>query len=291
MLTSGSTAMNEPATHDTGPVALQWCPRCERGVARERCRVIRLGDESAWACPDCDGLTRAVATAEHRPLAEVFRTAWRYPLAGDGLIALGALGVGTWIAGHLRVTGSAIAFTLVATYAFSIVRKSAAGDDDLPAAADFTDWFDFFKPAVRAFAAGLLALLPMIALVSLGVEADGAGVILYALAALFAVAWLPASVISASYADNLADAMNPLPIVAMMRRIPKDYALTVAVLWGWSIIGLVLAVVAQVVARLIAMPIVPSVAAEIVGLYAPLVMARTLGLLLRERRLELGLED
>lgn len=256
--------MNEPATHDTGPVALQWCPRCERGVARERCRVIRLGDESAWACPDCDGLTRAVATAEHRPLAEVFRTAWRYPLAGDGLIALGALGVGTWIAGHLRVTGSAIAFTLVATYAFSIVRKSAAG---------------------------LLALLPMIALVSLGVEADGAGVILYALAALFAVAWLPASVISASYADNLADAMNPLPIVAMMRRIPKDYALTVAVLWGWSIIGLVLAVVAQVVARLIAMPIVPSVAAEIVGLYAPLVMARTLGLLLRERRLELGLED
>jgi hypothetical protein len=283
--------MNEPATHDTGPVALQWCPRCERGVARERCRVIRLGDESAWACPECDGLTRAVTTAEHRPLGEVFRTAWRYPLAGDGVIALGALGVGTWIGGHIRITGSAIAFTLVATYAFSIVRKSAAGDDDLPAPADFIDWFDFFKPAVRALAAGLLAFIPVIAFAALGVDADGPGMILYALGALFAVAWLPASVISASYADNLADAVNPLPIVAMMQRIPKDYALTVVVLWGWSIVGLVLAVVAQVVARLIAVPILPSIAAEVVGLYAPLVMARTLGLLLRERKIELGLED
>ncbi|MFO0625624.1 MAG: hypothetical protein U0325_08395 [Polyangiales bacterium] len=209
----------------------------------------------------------------------------------DGWIAVVALSIGGWLLSFLPLIGGVAAAGAKLAYLFSVVRATARGGDDLPHATDFVDWSDLIRPTVRSMLAAAVALAPL--LVALAGAADSRALVpLVPLAALWAVAYLPGAMIVASLNDGCLGGANPLPVVELMRRIPRDYAITVGVLVGVG--GASMLVTLLVAAVRIPVPIlstVVSLALGAVALLGPLWMARILGLLLRERADELSLDE
>jgi hypothetical protein len=98
--------------------------------------------------------------------------------------------------------------------------------------------------------------------------------------------------IAASLHEGYLGGANPFPVIELMRRIPRDYALTTAVLLALALASLLCTMFFAMVR--IPVPVVSTVVNLLLGAVAlagPLAMARILGLLLRERADELSLDE
>lgn len=273
---------------DTG---MQFCPRCAAERAREACRPSKLGTEEVLLCGVCGMVTRAVAQTSREPLLAVYATALRYPFQQGAAIALGALAIGAWVLSFVPFVGGLFAGGVVVGYLFSIVRVTAVGKDELPAAADFEGITDLARPMVRVLVALAVALGPVV--LGFGYLHDSAALPLaLALGGAWAVGYVPGALAIASLQDGCLGAANPIPVVELARRIPRAYATTVAVLAGAAVPAVFLRV--AIVAAIPPIPLVSTalrVAGSAVSLVIPVMMARVLGLMLRECRDELGLGD
>ena len=119
-------------------------------------------------------------------------------------------------------------------YFFSVIRATARGSDDLPHAADFVDWSDVIRPTVRSLLACVVAFAPLVAALA-GAADSRAMAPLVVLAGLWALAYLPGAMIAASLQDGCFGGANPLPVIELMRRIPRDYALTtLSIIGSWQ---------------------------------------------------------
>lgn len=270
--------------------AMQFCPRCACERPRGACRPTRLGEETVLLCPVCGLVTREVARATSQPLLAVYAGALRYPFQPDAAIALGALAIASWVLSFVPFIGGLMAGGVVVGYLFSIVRVTAMGKDDLPQATDFEGISDIARPMVRVLIAAAVAFGPLI--LGFGYTHGTAALpLVVLLGGAWAVAYLPGAMAVASFQDGCLGAANPIPVVEMVRRVPGPYALTVGVLAG----ALVAAVGVRValVAAIPSIPLVSTVVRIAVGaasLVIPVMMARVLGLMLRECREELGLD-
>lgn len=272
---------------DTGR---QHCPRCAQDVARASCRGAKVGAETLLLCGVCGGVTRAVMEQVQTPLLALYAGSWRYVATFDGWIALLALSIGGWILSFLPFVGDLASAGAKLSYLFSVIRATARGADELPHATDFVDWSDFLRSTARSLLAAGIALGPL-ALAGVATVADATAAPLTLLAAAWAVAYLPGAMIVASLNEGCLGGINPLPVIELVRRIPRDYALTAGVL-------LALAVPTALVSTLIALvripvPVVSTVVHLLLGAVAlagPLCMARILGLLLRARSHELSID-
>lgn len=275
-------------TRDTG---LQHCPRCARDLPRASCRATRAGVETLLLCAACGGVTRAVVVTEREPLLKVYLASWRYVATLDGWIAVLALSIGGWLLSFLPLVGDLAAAGAKLAYLFSVIRATARGGDDLPHATDFVDWSDLIRPTIRSMMAAAVALAPLLATLA-GAADVRALAPLVPIAALWAVAYLPGAMIVASLHDGCLGGANPFPVIELMRRIPRDYALTVGVLVAVSAASMLVAALLAMVR--VPVPIVGTVvtlALGAVALAGPLWMARILGLLLRERADEVALDE
>lgn len=275
-------------TRDTG---LQRCPRCDQDVARAACRAAKVGVETLLLCGVCGGVTRAVTVTEREPLMTVYLRSWRYVATFDGWIALVALSIGGWILSFIPLVGGLASAGVKLAYFFSVIRATARGSDDLPHAADFVDWSDVIRPTVRSLLACVVAFAPLVAALA-GAADSRAMAPLVVLAGLWALAYLPGAMIAASLQDGCFGGANPLPVIELMRRIPRDYALTAGVLLAIAAASVMVTTIVAMVR--IPVPIVSTVvnlALGAVALAGPLGMSRILGLLLRERADELSLDE
>jgi hypothetical protein len=275
-------------TRDTG---LQRCPRCDQDVARAACRAAKVGVETLLLCGACGGVTRAVTVTEREPLMTVYLRSWRYVATFDGWIALVALSIGGWILSFIPLVGGLASAGVKLAYFFSVIRATARGSDDLPHAADFVDWSDVIRPTVRSLLACVVAFAPLVAALA-GAAGSRAMAPLVVLAGLWALAYLPGAMIAASLQDGCFGGANPLPVIELMRRIPRDYALTAGVLLAIAAASVMVTTIVAMVR--IPVPIVSTVVNLVLGAVAlagPLGMSRILGLLLRERADELSLDE
>lgn len=274
-------------TVDSG---MQFCPKCAAEHPRAACRPTQLGAETVLLCPGCGLVTRAVTTRVREPLLAVFLTATRYPFQQDAWIALLALSIGVWVVGHVPLAGAALAGGLQLTYLFSVIRNTAMGRDTLPAAVDFTEWSDLLRPMTRFFLAGVVAFFPLIASLAL-LRGSSSLVAAMVASALWTVAYLPGAMAVASFQEGCLGGANPIPVIEMARRVPTDYALTVGVLTALGAVAQLVRVLAALVVP--GVPLLSTVVTVIggaVALIIPVMMARVLGLLLRERSEELGID-
>ncbi len=250
-----------------------------------------MGAETLLLCGACGGVTRAVTVTEREPLLGVYLRSWRYVATFDGWIALVALSIGGWILSFIPLVGGMASAGVKLAYLFSVIRATARGGDDLPHAADFVDWSDVIRPTVRSLMACVVAFAPLV--VALAGAADSRAMApLVVAAALWALAYLPGAMIAASLHDGCFGGANPFPVIELMRRIPRDYALTTAVLLAVAVASL--ACTAAFAMVRIPVPVVSTVVNLLLGAVAlagPLTMARILGLLLRERADELSLDE
>jgi hypothetical protein len=275
-------------TVDTG---LQHCPRCALDVARTTCRATKAGAETLLLCGACGGVTRAVTVTAREPLMTVYLRSWRYVATFDGWIALVALSLGGWILSFIPLVGGMASAGVKLAYFFSVIRATSRGSDDLPHAADFIDWSDVIRPTVRSLLACGVAFAPLMAALAGAADARAMAP-LVALAALWGVAYLPGAMIAASLHEGYLGGANPFPVIELMRRIPRDYALTTAVLLALALASLLCTMFFAMVR--IPVPVVSTVVNLLLGAVAlagPLAMARILGLLLRERADELSLDE
>lgn len=274
----------------------RWCPRCERGMPASKCRSVALGERSAHVtllCGACGGVTRAVDVIERVSLGELYRGALRYPFAdghGSGVVALGAA---CWFVTKLPLAGTLVAMAIVTTYLLSVVQRTALGHDDLPAPTDFVHWTDYLGPAARCVAAVSVGALPLAVLALAGPRMPHAlWWTLLVPAALFFWAWAPGALAWASMTEGFFDAMRPAPVLALITRVPRDYALTVGVLWALAAAyGVALSLAMLAAHSVAAVPVLPGVFVGVVGVAIPMIMARIVGLLLRARRMDIGMDE
>lgn len=274
--------------HDTG---MQYCPRCSHELPRERCTPTKVGHETLLLCGACGGVTRAVTVTQREPLLTVYARAWRYVLTSEGAVALVALSIGSWLLGFVPLVGGLLAAGVKLSYLFSVIRATARGSDDLPHSVEFIDWSDVIRPTVRAMLAAAVALAPL--MLSLGYAHDSPALIpLVAVSAAWAAAYLPGAMVVASLTDGCLGGANPFPVLELVRRIPRDYAITAGVIAALCVPMTLINAAAAAIA--IPVPFVSAavrVAMGAVALAMPLGMARILGLLLRERADEVALDE
>jgi len=274
---------------------LLWCGQCAVEHPASACRDVVLAGEGVKLCPGCGLVVRPLVHVQREPLGTVFLGAFRYPLNQDGAVALVALAVGCWALRLVPVLGGVLAMGVSLGYLFVVVRHTGRGRDTLPAPTEFEGLSDILAPAVRFVLAGLMALVPLLYVLSrANLSAPGASVSVPGLviAGLWAVAWMPAAMAVAAHQEGCLGSLNPVPVVQVIARIPGDYARTVLVLAPLVVLSVGVDVVAAMLLRGVRVPVVTSVVAiafTAVGLYLPMVMSRILGLLLRERAAELGL--
>ncbi len=273
----------------------QWCPRCKAEHPTETCKTIKLGRDPALLCPACGMITREVRDEVRSPLGDAMSETWTFPAKGDGWIALLALGLGVWLVSHVPLVGLWMAFGFVAAYLFSVIVNSAKGAPTMPAAVDWLGWSDLAAPTVRAFASIAFALWPLwIALYVHERSPSPLTLAFCALAVLFAIAWAPAAMVVAAHQQGCLASFNPIPVVLVIRQIPGDYFRTVGRLLIQSMVASAVTRVADAIAHGVASlgpvgwPV--TIAFTAVTLYMPVVMARTLGVLVHQRAMELGVE-
>lgn len=259
----------------------------------DHCGVYREPHETRWAgpshaavavCTSCGGALRKEEQRVTVPIAKALFKAFGYPLSPVIAVSTVLAALASAFISFVPLIGGLLSATIVVAYLFLILRASAEGRDDLASDAEVAGrLLLWLEPLVRYLLTWLVAFSGAgLALFALGWPA-GAPVVL-ALTALGAF-YLPAGLIVSAHREGCLGALNPVPAVRIIARIPGPYFLTL----GFLLVALVLgACVVYLTALLLGgVPILGGLALRVFGLYAPVVMARQLGVLVHEHREEL----
>ncbi len=285
-------------------LARYQCPKCQRCVC-DLCVNTRGSTGGGLKfCKICGSECVSLALrSPARPLnffAAVL-PAFKYPFIGDGLMLLlggtfffGFLDAANYISRHAFLYGMraltvrAVVFTFILgigylfAYLKNVIAATAAGDQRMPDWPEFSEWqADIVSPMFQFVMIAVLSFGPALAL-HLWFEGDYPWLV--ALVALLGCFYFPMAFLGVAMFDTLA-ALNPLFIVGSIVRIPREYLVAALVFTGilalrWlSESGL---------ARLLPVPLVPALVADLLGLCLLIVEARILGLLYRSRGTALG---
>jgi hypothetical protein len=236
-----------------------------------------------------------VHRAEAQSFAARVPATLAWPFRGPAILAILGLGVVQWLLKRFGLPGAFLAAGVFWGYVFSVVRRSAVGDDAL-GPPEFSDAFeDVVSPAIRGVVATAVLWVP--ALLYLGAvlgtgtplrEAAGDPVV-WLLAALGA-AYGPAAVLVAAAARSVLSLLNPLVGVPVILRLGRDYWVAAAAVGALLLAGAGVELAAGLV-RATGVPILSAWIAESATCVLPLVAARVLGLLLHVRGDALGYGD
>ncbi len=282
--------MNNPAVLD---VPLRYCRRCEAERPSSECRSVTAGSGTLLVCPACGMVTREVVTQVERPFMDQLTAAVRWPALGDNRITWAALGIGVVLFSKVPVVGGLLSSGALWSYLFVVIQRGSRGEEDAPAMADFVNWWSLLVPLLQGVAAMFIPLLPMVLSV---VYLSGAVQLLALLvSALWAVALAPAAIASVAFEGSFVRAVNPMPMVALVTRIPREYATTVGVLalltFGWfASWWFAVRVSGALTSVLWAAGKTLQMFADAVLVFFPLAMARVVAVMLRERADVLGIE-
>ena len=294
------------------------CDSCQAPLCPE-CVVVRRSLATEYlSCGLCEG--RVLPLLVHRssvPLAKRLQGFWRYPFTPTGLTVLLALSlllaVLRWAAEAtfllLKFLPTMLGLGIFWGAFFHIIRSTARGEREL----DTPEYSDIFKdcitPALRGLVGTSLLWLPgllylrfikpwdiskpmseLLASASFYVTGglpalDWSQVLgdpVLWLIALAGAVWLPAVLLLAASGQSLLTMLNPLQVVSAVRRLGRDYWVTLEVFAGLTV-ALVLAKLLATGLLALELPLLSRWAAELVTCLVPFLMARVLGLLLYSR--------
>ncbi len=259
------------------------CPRCDTWWPVRDLVTIALGSETALLCPTCRGFAVHYPSVVRKPLWPMVLGSTRYIATTEGWIAIVALALGM----ALIPRGSIV---LAVGYLMAVVRASARGEDSLPQSLDFTSLWDILRPVLRLSLACVIAALPYLCVTAI----QGPGLVwglLRGLAVIVGFGYLPAAIAHASHCEATLTALNPFPPLALITRIPREYGLLTLGLGAMATVAWFVPPVCRLLlGPWTLLPVVPAVLVNTASLVVPMLMARVMGIVLRERATELGLE-
>jgi hypothetical protein len=266
-------------------VIRRYCDRCQ--AYRDGPQTRNAGPPQAPipVCAACGGGLRVEQQRIAQPLTSALLGAFAFPFKPAVAAAVAGVALVSYFVQLIPLFGNALAATTILTSVFLALRGTAEGRDDLASEMEISESFMlWFSPLIRyLLTLGVAYGPPIAALFILGWPAGAAVVI--ALAAL-GTFYLPAGMIVAAHQEGCLGPLNPIPGARIIARIPGPYLLTLGFLLLSLLVGAVLGYVAHLVAS-IPVPVVTALCARAINLFAPLVMARQLGLLVREHGEEL----
>ena len=258
------------------PDATFHCAPCALYFARGDLKAVPAGSGVLWTCPRCDYAVREERSRVVLPFHEIIRGAFRYPFQSEALVAIVGLGLVNWVLTFVIGGGTLIAAGLVATYFLEVVRSTAAGSDHAPMPTDYVDAGDLVRPMWRTFLAAAIAIAPAILL---GVYVHpAAGLVYLALGAVY----LPGGLVIAAHSDGWLSPANVPNAIRLAARIGRPYILVAALLATLGPLAIYMWLELTARAPSLPVPFVPAIAANIVTLFLPIILARILGLLVRE---------
>ena len=271
--------------------AVRYCRDCDCESFARECRTVPAGASALLLCPHCGMVTRAQSTVVRRPFTDCLLEAVLWPAQGDNRITWASVGACVALGRHVPLVGAPIAVSVRWTYLLLVIARGARGEEEAPAASDFSSFWDLVLPLFRGSLSMLLAAVPLLVVLwAWGPGSPTANLV----AACLGVALFPACVASAAIDGSLVRALDPRPVLALVLSFPRAYAMTVATLaavtLGWVASVALAAAVVHVALR--GVWLVPSLAgfvAEVAAVYFPLAMARVVAVLLREHATELGI--
>jgi hypothetical protein len=167
-----------------------------------------------------------------RPFGSWLPGALAWPLGRAQLVGVAGLAAVLWPLWNFGALAGLLGFLVYWAFLFGVVRRTAAGDDDL-GPPDFTDVFaDLVMPSVR----GAVACAPIWALALVfvvgAVEALKSGTpigvvpwLCLAAAVVLGLVYGPAAVLLAALGVGALDLLNPLAAVRLAHRLGRDDAL------------------------------------------------------------------
>jgi len=257
------------------------CPSCEKVLEGAAIKMIRAGSTEMRSCATCGSALVAERSRVVRPIAASLARATLYPFrpmtfaisAGVLAFSFGAsfLPFGALIAGGIRFG-----------WLFSVLRTASSGADDpeIDASDVSSSIFSWMGPFVRYVIASVVAFGPALAaLFALGKD----GVLVAGALALVGSIYLPAALIIAAHQPGWLAALNPLPAIKLIARIPGPYAIACVLLFVLSLAsGATMAA-----ARALDVPVVSGLLEAVVGFLPLVAAARMLGVLVWECREEI----
>jgi hypothetical protein len=274
-----------------GARAAWRCGSCGAALCPGCAREERTGPTVLPICARCGGLAQVlrVHRSRLRPFSARLAGTLAYPFSLSGVATLAAVAGIVTLLSYVGCIGKLLGLGIHWGVLFSLIRATARGSADIEPA-DFADLFeDVLLPAVRGTAATALAWAPAVAYLfavhGSGLLHDPASALsdpLLWIILVLSIAYVPMAVMMAAAGGGLLQMLNPLAVFGAVRALGADYALAVGSVVLLAIgQGVAIAVGAVVAAA--PLPLLPNVAAGIIGLYFPVVMARVLGLLLHVR--------
>jgi hypothetical protein len=262
-------------------VTRSFCARCAAYREANEIKRVTGGRATVDACAICGEVLSRESQRVAPELAPELARALVYPFSAVGGLSLIGTFVLSTLASFIPLIGGLLSAALVVAFCFLVLRSTAAGEDGLTSHDDLSqDFWSWLSPLARYVLTMLVASAPALtAWLLLGWPA-ARGLVL-ALALLGAV-YAPAGIVVAAQAEGCLGPLNPTPGVRIIARIPGPYFLTLGFLIGSLLVGVILVYVANALAKLIALPLVPYLFGRLLALYAPTVMSRQLGILVRE---------
>jgi hypothetical protein len=280
------------------------CPKCGRTFCII-CVSPRQGKNFCRACSvECSTIEFVPPPSTYdEPFFKLALGAFSYPLKGDGLILLGCGGFlflladgAAFLARHAPIYGiMALIFLTIFIFGYStryfqyVITDTVSGKEELPDWPDMTDFSgEIRSPFFQFIGLVVVCFAPAIGLTIYAGHAEEGGPwlgVATVAAMLIGAIYFPMAFAAVAMYDSLG-AVNPLLIVPSILKIPKEYAITIAL---FAAILTVRWVCVNVVPELLGIPyILPAILANFLGLYLLVVEMRILGLMCRTRKGELG---
>ncbi len=285
-------------------IARYKCTKCERYVCDLCVNTRGMAGGGQKFCKICGNECVQVtfkAAVEKIDFFFEARRALAYPVLGDGLVLLfggsfffGFLDLANYVSRHgfkyglrgmmMRVT--IFTFIFGTGYLFSFLKKiiaaTANGDPHLPDWPEFSEWqADIVAPMFQFLILTVLCFGPAAAL---QIWSEGDYPWLVWPAAFLGCIYFPMGFLGIAMFDSLV-ALNPKFAIGSILRVPREYALCVAVFCG--IIGIRWPL-ELLLGQVLKIPLVPALIADLIMIYLLMVEARILGALYLSQKATLG---
>lgn len=280
--------MSAPARCARHPAASAgwYCHTC-RAALCPGCTYVRLVTPiEIIGCTRCGEAVEVLT--RHRSEARSFAARLPQALVATftpaGLLTLAGTAIVLWLFGWFGIVGAVLGLGVYWGLLFAAIRQAGRGEPGLEPP-DFGElWADVVRPGLLGLLAVGLLVLPAVLWLFYRPDGWGEGLItdpvLWAIG-VASVLYAPIAILSAATGGSAGQMLNPVALVGLARQLGGDYlrAVGVCVL----LVGVHVVVVLVAAASFGDVPFVSAVLRQLAGLLAPVLMARTLGLLLHVR--------
>lgn len=270
----GGTSLQVCERH--GATAGWECTVCQRPLCPDCTAVRMIPPVSLLACGHCGELAEPLLRLKSQAasLLERLPSAFAFPLQGEGAPAW--LGVALWLwVTHLGgLLGLALGWSVALASFYGLTRSTARGHEQLELG-DFRDPLtSVMLPMVRL----AIVTLPAWggALVAMRLERPGLGWLALGVAAL----WAPTAYIGAATNARLLELLNPVRVLGATVRLGQDAGVYLAATVGVSLLFGLAVPLSMLVDRLVFVPVIGGVLAQLVLTYPAFVVARLAGYVL-----------